>query len=58
MNLKRGPAVEFSCYLILIAITAAFVYAGMGCTVRDQTLIRYTLLTLYFPVGISRSASR
>jgi len=52
VNLKRSPAVEFPCYLILTAITAAFVYAGVGCIVRDPTLIRYTLLTLYFPVGL------
>lgn len=53
VNLKRGPALEFSSYLMLVAVTAAVVYAGIGCTVRDHTLIRYTLLTLYFPVGLS-----
>jgi hypothetical protein len=52
-QVKESPATGFCCYLILIAIQAALVYAVIGCNVRDQTLIRYTLLTLYFPIGVT-----
>jgi hypothetical protein len=43
---------QFGFYLVVVAIEAAFFYAVLGCHVRDLTLIRYTLLTLYFPIGL------
>jgi hypothetical protein len=43
---------EFGTYLVLVALAAAFAYAVLGCHVRDPVLIRYTLLTLYFPIGL------
>jgi hypothetical protein len=43
---------EFGVYLILVAFAAAFAYAVLSCHVRDLSLIRYTLLTLYFPIGL------
>jgi hypothetical protein len=43
---------EFGGYLMVVAVEAAFAYAVLGCHVRDVSLIRYTLLTLYFPVGL------
>jgi hypothetical protein len=43
---------EFGVYLIAIAIQSAFAYAVLSCHVRDSSLLRYTLLTLYFPVGL------
>jgi hypothetical protein len=43
---------QFGIYLMATAVMAAFSYAVLGCHVRDLSLIRYTLLTLYFPVGL------
>lgn len=43
---------EFGVYLMIVAIEAACAYAVLGCFVRDTSLIRYTLLTLFFPVGL------
>jgi hypothetical protein len=43
---------QFGVYLMMIGGQAAFAYAVLGCHVRDTSLIRYTLLTLYFPVGL------
>ena len=43
---------QFGTYLMVVAIEAAFAYAVLGCHVRDLSLIRYTLLTLYFPIGL------
>lgn len=47
-----GPQWQFGVYLMAIAVEAAFAYAVIGCYVRDFSLIRYTLLTLYFPIGL------
>lgn len=47
-----GSNWQFGVYLIVVAVEAAFFYAVLGCRVRDLTLIRYTLLTLYFPIGL------
>jgi len=43
---------QFGIYLMLIGLQAAGAYAVLGCLVRDGTLVRYTLLTLFFPVGL------
>ena len=43
---------QFGTYLMATAVMAAFSYAVLGCHVRDVSLIRYTLLTLYFPIGL------
>jgi hypothetical protein len=43
---------EFGTYLVAVALAAAFAYAVLGCHVRDPVLIRYTLLALYFPIGL------
>jgi hypothetical protein len=43
---------ELGVYLMVVAIEAAVAYAVLGCYVRDFSLIRYTLLTLYFPIGL------
>jgi hypothetical protein len=43
---------QFGTYLMLVAVQAALAYAVLGCHVRDFSLIRYTLLTLYFPIGL------
>jgi hypothetical protein len=43
---------QFGAYLMLVAVQAALAYAVLGCHVRDFSLIRYTLLTLYFPIGL------
>jgi hypothetical protein len=43
---------QFGTYLMVTAVMAAFSYAVLGCHVRDVSLIRYTLLTLYFPIGL------
>jgi len=43
---------ELGVYLMVVAIEAAIGYAVLGCHVRDFSLIRYTLLTLYFPIGL------
>ena len=48
----RPENLEFGVYLMLVAIAAAVAYAVLGCHVRDNSLIRYTLLTLYFPIGL------
>jgi len=50
----------FPIYLMVVGLAASLAYALLGCTVRDNMLIRYTLLTLYFPIGapISDSGSR
>jgi hypothetical protein len=43
---------QFGAYLMIVAVEAGFAYAVLGCHVRDFSLIRYTLLTLYFPIGL------
>ena len=48
-----GTRWEFCCYVMLIAVEAALAYAVLGCHVRDASLIRYTLLTIYFPIGLA-----
>jgi len=48
----RPENLEFGVYLIVVAIEAALAYAVLSCHVRDPSLIRYTLLTLYFPIGL------
>jgi hypothetical protein len=50
--LKKSAAGTLAFYLVAIAAQAALVYAVLGCTVRDGTLVRYTLLTIYFPIGL------
>ena len=49
---RIGQNWQFGFYLVVVAIEAVFFYAVLGCRVRDFTLIRYTLLTLYFPIGL------
>jgi hypothetical protein len=43
---------QFGAYLMLVGLASAFFYAVLGCHVRDVSLVRYTLLTLYFPIGL------
>jgi hypothetical protein len=43
---------EFGVFLMAVGLQAAFAYAVLGCHVRDGALIRYTLLTLFFPIGL------
>jgi hypothetical protein len=43
---------ELGAFLMLVAVQSAFAYAVLGCHVRDGALIRYTLLTLFFPIGL------
>jgi hypothetical protein len=50
--LKASAAGTLAFYLVATAVQAALVYAVLGCIVRDGTLVRYTLLTVYFPVGL------
>lgn len=50
-NVRKGNW-ELGTYLVIVAVEAAFAYALLGCQVRDPVLIRYTLLTLYFPIGL------
>jgi hypothetical protein len=47
-----GPRWEFGAYLMVIGIQSAVAYAVLSCHVRDGSLIRYTLLTLYVPIGL------
>jgi hypothetical protein len=47
-----GDRWQFGIYLMATAAISAFAYAVVGCHVRDVSLIRYTLLTLYFPIGL------
>jgi hypothetical protein len=49
-SLPRGA--DFAAFLAVIGALAPLVYAVFGCTVRDGSLIRYTLLTLLLPIGI------
>ena len=43
---------SFAVYLILVALQSALVYALLSCLVQDHMLIRYTLPTLFLPIGI------
>jgi hypothetical protein len=43
---------SFGVYLMAVAAQSALAYAVLGCSVQDRSLLRYTLLTLYFPVGL------
>jgi hypothetical protein len=47
----RAPQSGFAAYLILVGLQSALVYATLGCLVQDHMLIRYTLLTLFIPIG-------
>lgn len=47
-----GSNWQVGAYLMLVAVGAAFAYAVLGCSVRDRSLVRYTLLTIYFPIGL------
>jgi hypothetical protein len=46
-----STASDFPVFLMLVGLEAAFVYTFLSCVVRDIMLIRYTLLTLFLPVG-------
>jgi hypothetical protein len=43
---------QLGVYLMAVGAQAAFVYAVFSCQVRGPALIRYTLLTLFFPTGL------
>ena len=43
---------SFVAYLVLVGVQSALVYALLGCAVQDHMLIRYTLLTLFLPIGM------
>jgi hypothetical protein len=42
---------SFPIYLIVVGVQAILVYVIFGCVVRDEMLVRYTLLGLFIPVG-------
>ncbi len=42
---------DFPFFLMLVGLEATIVYTFLSCLVRDIMLIRYTLLTLFLPVG-------
>ncbi|PWT84697.1 MAG: hypothetical protein C5B57_04350 [Blastocatellia bacterium] len=42
---------DFPVFLMLVGLQAMLVYTFLSCLVRDIMLIRYTLLTLFLPVG-------
>jgi hypothetical protein len=48
-----GDRWEFAGFLVLVGVEAAFAYAVLGCHVRDASLLRYTLLTLFIPAGLA-----
>jgi len=50
---RLGDRWELCAYMMLIGVEAAFAYAVLGCHVRDASLIRYTLLAIYFPIGLA-----
>ncbi len=47
------PPSWFPAYLMLTGIQAALVYALFSAQVQDISLTRYTLLTIFLPIGIS-----
>jgi hypothetical protein len=49
---ELGAHAQLGFYLIVVGAQAALAYSIVGCTVQDGTLIRYTLLTLYVPIGL------
>lgn len=42
----------FGVYLLLAGLIAVFVYTFLSVNVRDEVLIRYTLLGLFIPIGL------
>lgn len=52
------PGAAFPFFLILVGLQAALVYASITCFVRDPTLVRYTLLAVFAPVGFVALALR
>ena len=51
-SVRQGAGWMFPCYLIAVAVQAALTYAVFSCIVRDVELVRYTLLTLFLPIGL------
>jgi hypothetical protein len=47
----RALTPEFPVFLMLVGAQTALVYAVLSCLVQDTMLVRYTLLTLFVPVG-------
>jgi len=48
-----GDQWQFGVYLMAIGVQAALAYSVLSCHVRDPGLIRYTLLTLFIPIGLA-----
>ena len=45
------PGAAFPAYVALVGVVAAMAYTLSSCLVQDAMLIRYTLLTLFVPIG-------
>lgn len=54
--MRSAPASAFPAFLVLVGLQAVGVYALVTCVVRDQMLVRYTLLGLFVPVGAAAMA--
>jgi hypothetical protein len=51
---NRGiPRTAFPAFLAIVGLQAILVYAFMTCVVQDGTLVRFTLLALLIPVGLT-----
>jgi hypothetical protein len=48
---SRLLTAEFPLFLMLVGAQTALVYAMLSCLVQDTMLVRYTLLTLFVPIG-------
>ena len=49
----RVPGKAFPAFLVLVGLQAIAVYALVTCVVQDRMLVRYTLLALLIPVGLT-----
>jgi hypothetical protein len=47
-----GASSDFPVFLMLVGLQASLVYAVASCVVQNIMLVRYTLLTIFFPVGV------
>jgi hypothetical protein len=52
------PRTAFPAFLLIVGLQAIVVYAFMTCEVQDGMLVRYTLLALLIPVGLTAMVLR